>query len=135
MRQFDRRLTELIAARYPDPRSRPGYGRLAGEIREATGGAISGTYLWQLATGKKRNPTVEQLDILARFFGVAPEYFLADETPRDTGEESALRQRLAEQDVRAIALRAGSMSPALRRQLLAMMDILDPRPPRDEERP
>ncbi|KZM69010.1 hypothetical protein [Nocardia terpenica] len=145
VQQMDRRLTELIAARYPDQRKRPGYGRMASEIREATGGAISGTYLWELATGKKRNPTMEQLDILSAFFGVRPEYFFTDEgagiraapgSPADPETEDAalLRRRLAEQDVRTIAMRAGAMSPALRRQLLQMMDILDPTPPRDEGR-
>ncbi|WP_237522897.1 MULTISPECIES: hypothetical protein [unclassified Streptomyces] len=45
----------MIAALYPDERKRPGYARLAKEIRETTGGSVSGTYLWDLATGKKRN--------------------------------------------------------------------------------
>ncbi|SCK63569.1 hypothetical protein YUWDRAFT_07040 [Streptomyces sp. AmelKG-D3] len=52
---FGHCLNELIAALYPDERKRPGYARLAKEIRETTGGSVSGTYLWDLATGKKRN--------------------------------------------------------------------------------
>ncbi|MFK8843971.1 hypothetical protein [Streptomyces sp. Ac-502] len=72
LRAFGQRLNELIAALHPDERKRPGYARLAKEIRETTGGAISGTYLWELATGKKRNVTLEQLDVLAEYFGVPP---------------------------------------------------------------
>ncbi|WP_167461167.1 helix-turn-helix domain-containing protein [Nocardia brasiliensis] len=148
VQKIEQRLTELIAARYPDRRERPGYGRLAGEICEATGGAISGTYLWQLATGKKRNPTLEQLDVLAEFFGVPIEYFYNDavaQNVRDRGarlaasesesgiaESALLRRQLAEQDVQKIAMRAGSMSPALRQQLLKMMETLDPKPPQGE---
>ncbi|WP_433657867.1 helix-turn-helix domain-containing protein [Nocardia sp. CA-128927] len=152
MQKIEQRLTELIAARYPDRRERPGYGRLASEICEATGGAISGTYLWQLATGKKRNPTLEQLDVLAEFFDVPIEYFYNDAVAADvrervsqsarsepaadteTEESALLRQKLAEQDVQMIAMRAGSMSPALRQQLLKMMESLDPTPPRNEDR-
>ncbi|MFI7002377.1 hypothetical protein [Nocardia sp. NPDC050175] len=151
VQKIDQRLTELITTRYPDRRQRPGYGRLAREISEATGGSISSTYLWQLATGRQHNPTLEQLDVLAEFFEVPIEYFyndaVADQvrdrgvggtasepgTDAETGASELLRQKLAEQDVQTIAMRAGSMSPALRQQLLEMMEILDPRPPRDED--
>lgn len=56
--------------------------------------------------------------------------FLAgdDGETHGTGDE-ALRERLIDQDVRAIALRAGEASPLTRRQILAMLDVLEDNPP------
>ncbi|HKN57046.1 MAG TPA: hypothetical protein VJX66_31450, partial [Amycolatopsis sp.] len=79
VRRIDLRLNDLISAIYPDPRTRPGFAKLAKEIQSSTGGSISGTYLWELSTGRKWNVTLEQLDVLAEFFGVPPEYFLNDQ--------------------------------------------------------
>lgn len=49
------------------------------------------SYLWELATGKKRNVTLEQLDVLAEYFGVPPEYFLSE----DVAERVNSQLRLA----------------------------------------
>ena len=40
-RKIDRRLTTLIAAIYPDERRRPGYAKLAQEIRESAARGVS----------------------------------------------------------------------------------------------
>ncbi|MFF4601510.1 hypothetical protein ACFY12_01955 [Streptomyces sp. NPDC001339] len=122
VRKFDQRLRDLIAALYPDERKRPGYARLAKEIREKTGGAISGTYLWELATGKKRNVTLEQLDVLAEFFGVAAEYFLNDEVADRVNTQLALASALRDTRVRNLALRAEGLSPATLDALLMMVN-------------
>ncbi|MFJ9691360.1 hypothetical protein [Kitasatospora sp. NPDC101183] len=48
------------------------------------------------------------------------------------GEDPAdelLRQQLASHQVRMIAMRAGAMTPAMREQLLKMMEIFDPSEP------
>jgi hypothetical protein len=121
LRRFDQRLNELIAALYPDERRRPGYARLAKEIRETTGGAISGTYLWELATGKKRNVTLEQLDVLAEFFGVPPEYFLNEETAARVNSQLKLATALRDSRVRNLALRAEGLSPESLDALLIMV--------------
>ncbi|MEU7133605.1 hypothetical protein [Streptomyces sp. NPDC046261] len=122
LRKFDQRLNELIAAIYPDERKRPGYARLAKEIRETTGGTISGTYLWELATGKKRNVTLEQLDVLAEFFGVPPEYFLSEEVAERVNAQLALAIALRDTRVRNLALRADGLSAATLDALLAMVN-------------
>ncbi|MEU7176388.1 XRE family transcriptional regulator [Micromonospora tulbaghiae] len=122
LRKFDQRLNELIAALYPDERKRPGYGRLAKEIRETTGGAISGTYLWELATGKKRNVTLEQLDVLAEFFGVPPEYFLNEETAERVNSQLKLATALRDARVRNLALRAEGLSAESLDALLIMVN-------------
>ncbi|MFB6629257.1 hypothetical protein ACFCWY_05150 [Streptomyces sp. NPDC056362] len=122
LRKFDQRLTELIHAVYPDEQQRPGYARLAREIRAATGGSISGTYLWELATGKKRNITLEQLDVLAQFFGVPPEYFLNEEVSQRVKAQLALATALRDTKVRSLAMRASGLSPASLDSLLTIVN-------------
>ncbi|CAM5510511.1 hypothetical protein SALBM135S_06478 [Streptomyces alboniger] len=122
LRKFDERLNTLIATLYPDERKRPGYSRLAKEIREATGGTISGTYLWELATGKKRNVTLEQLDVLAEFFGVPAKYFLDEETADRVNSQLKLATALRDARVRNLALRAEGLSAESLDALLIMVD-------------
>ncbi|MFI6051137.1 hypothetical protein ACIBCO_13745 [Streptomyces violascens] len=121
LRKLDQRLNDLIAALYPDERKRPGYAKLAAEIRQTTGGAISGTYLWELATGKKRNVTLEQLDVLAEFFGVPPEYFLNEEVAYRVNAQLKLATALRDARVRNLALRADGLSTESLDALLAMV--------------
>ncbi|MEU9464326.1 hypothetical protein [Streptomyces sp. NPDC048312] len=120
--EIDRRLGELISALYPDERKRPGYVRLAKEIREATGGSISGTYLWELATGKKTNVTLEQLSVLAEFFGVPLEYFLNEEVASRVNAQLRLATALRDTQVRNLALRAEGLSQGTLEALLVMVN-------------
>lgn len=120
--RIDKRLNELIRALYPDERTRPGYMRLAKEIRESTGGSISGTYLWELAAGKKRNVTVDQLSVLAQFFGVPLEYFLNEEVASRVDAQLRLAAALRDVRVRNLALRAEGLSASSLEALLTMVD-------------
>jgi transcriptional regulator with XRE-family HTH domain len=120
--KFDQRLNDLIVALYPDERQRPGYAKLAAQIRETTGGAISATYLWELATGKKRNVTLDQLDVLAEFFGVPPEYFFDDAAAERVTAELRLATSLRDARVRNLALRADGLSPETLDALLTMVN-------------
>ncbi|KUN96981.1 hypothetical protein AQJ67_31770 [Streptomyces caeruleatus] len=120
--KFDERLRALIAALYPDERRRPGYAKLAAQIRDSTGGTISATYLWELATGKKRNLTLEQLDVLAEFFGVPPEYFFDDEAAERVNAQLKLASALRDARVRNLALRADGLSPQTLDALLTMVN-------------
>lgn len=122
LNKLDERLNALIVAIYPDEGKRPGYARIAQDIRERTGGSISSTYLWELATGKKRNVTLEQLDVLAEYFGVPPEYFLNDQVAEQVSEQLALASALRDVKVRALALRAEGLSPASLDALLTMVN-------------
>ncbi|MGP3990922.1 hypothetical protein [Streptomyces sp. 3N207] len=122
LRKFDQRLNALIQAIYPDSRKRPGFARLAAEIREATGGTISATYLWELSTGKKRNVTLDQLDILAEFFGVPPEYFLNEEVSERVNAQLSLLSALRDTRVRNLALRSEGLSPSTLDAFLIMIN-------------
>ncbi|MGW0538418.1 hypothetical protein [Streptomyces sp. NPDC003032] len=110
--QLELRLNKVIDTLCSDERTRPGYARLTKEIRETTGGSISATYLWELATGKKRNLTLEQLDTLAQFFGVPLEYFLNDEVSGRVNVQLTLATALRDAKIRRPAQRAEGLPPA-----------------------
>ncbi|MFE2248184.1 hypothetical protein [Streptomyces lavendulae] len=94
------------------------------------GANLSRSYLSMLRNGSHTNPTLNILEGIAKFFddhrppGTPPitvQTLVAQEDP----EEELLRQRLADHQVRAIAMRAGAMTPAMRRQLLKMIAVFD----------
>lgn len=92
---------------------------------------ISRVYLNGLRNGTNTNPTVAVVRAIAKFFDehrspgtppVTAAYLMGDEDPEDL----ELRQKLADRQVRTIAMRAGNMDDRMRRQVLEMLDVLDP---------
>lgn len=92
---------------------------------------VSRVYLATLRSGANANPTVAVLKAIAKFFDerraegtahITASYLLGEV---DDDEARELRRKLADRQVRMIAMRAGDMTPALRRQVLQMLDILD----------
>ncbi len=92
---------------------------------------ISRVYLNGLRNGTNTNPTVAVVRAIAKFFDehrdpgtppVTAAYLLGDDDPEDL----ELRQKLADRQVRRIAMRAGNMDERMRRQVLEMLDVLDP---------
>jgi hypothetical protein len=90
---------------------------------------MSRVYLATLRSGSNINPTIAVVRAIAGFFDahraphdapVTASYLLGEDA-----EEIEWRRRLADHQVRAIAFRAGEMSPQLRRQVLRMLDVLD----------
>ncbi|OZM73144.1 hypothetical protein CFN78_12620 [Amycolatopsis antarctica] len=115
------KINHLIGTLYPDRATRPGYARLAAEIREQTGEPMSSTYLWELATGRKSNLTQGTLATLARFFGVPAEYFLDDDVTTRVNAQLDLALALRNEKVRSIALRAEGLSDDTLSAILAML--------------
>ncbi|AHI01711.1 XRE family transcriptional regulator [Kutzneria albida] len=92
---------------------------------------VSRVYLATLRSGANTNPTIAVIRALAKFFDehrapgtphITAAYLLGDE-PEDA-EERELRAKLADRHVRMIAMRAGDMTPAVRKQVLKMIDVL-----------
>lgn len=90
---------------------------------------MSRVYLATLRSGSNTNPTIAVVRAIAAFFDehrdrhdppITAAYLLGEDP-----EEIEWRRRLADHQVRAIAMRAGEMSPQLRRQVLRMLDVLD----------
>lgn len=116
------KLAELIDAWYPNERTRPGYARLAAEIREHTGHRMSGTYLWELATGRKQNVTQETLRTLATFFDVPVDYLLDDRArTREPVDPESIRA-LRDPRIRAIAVAASGLSKASLDAILTIVE-------------
>ena len=96
---------------------------VAEAINEAAGErVVSSTYVWQLRTGRRDNPTQRHLSALASFFGVSPMYFF-EETEADRGAvPPELVAALKDDDVRDMALRATGLSE---RSLRAIRDMIE----------
>jgi transcriptional regulator with XRE-family HTH domain len=92
-------------------RAEPSYMAIAEAIRAQQGVPISHTYIWQLRTGRRDNPTVQHLTALATFFGVPVSYFLDDEQTRRVDAQLDLLRTIRDAGVTEIALRAADVSP------------------------
>ena len=103
-------------------RARYSYRAVADAIQAHGGPTLSASYLWQLHKGLKDNPTKRQLEGLAAFFGVPPDYFFDDEAAARLDAELALVAALRDAGVRQIALRAAGLSP---RSLTVIAGLLD----------
>jgi transcriptional regulator with XRE-family HTH domain len=96
------------------------------------GERISVSYLYQLRSSKKDNPTLQHIEALAKFFGVPPGYFF-DDAVTDRVEEQldrlrAERERLAQigdkDEVKLMALRAGELAPDRFRLVSELLDVV-----------
>jgi transcriptional regulator with XRE-family HTH domain len=90
------------------------YMAVAEAIRAQQGIPISHTYIWQLRTGRRTNPTVAHLTALARFFGVPVAYFLDDDEARRIDDQLELLRTLRDARVTEIAMRAADVSASSR---------------------
>src|SRR5262245_63976770 len=86
------------------------YMAVAEAIRARQGISISHTYIWQLRTGRRANPTVQHLTALAFFFGVPVAYFLDDDVAKNVDDQLELLSTLRDARVTEIALRAAHVS-------------------------
>jgi transcriptional regulator with XRE-family HTH domain len=83
---------------------------------------ISATYLWQLRTGRRDNPTYRHLIALSRFFGVSPMYFFDDAELARGAVPPEVAAAVKDDDIREIALRAAGLSE---RSLRAIRDMVE----------
>ncbi|GAA1237150.1 helix-turn-helix domain-containing protein [Kitasatospora nipponensis] len=97
---------------------------VARACREATGESFSLTYLWQLRTGRRDNPTKRHLEALAQFFQVPPAYFFDDDQSSRITEELILLGALRDVGVREVALRAVMLSPEGLGTIAEMIEVI-----------
>lgn len=97
---------------------------VAKACREATGESFSATYLWQLRTGRRDNPTKRHLEALAQFFEVPVTYFFDDAQASAIAEELELLGALRDANVRSMALRAVNLSPEAVGTISDMIDVI-----------
>lgn len=125
-------LSELLANKVNEVTGRPyTYAEVASAIKARTaelpeedraGRDISATYVWQLVTGRRWNPTIRHLESLADFFGYPPSYFLDPEAWAELQDEIEMISAMRDVDIRSIAYRARGLSPRALRSVRAVID-------------
>lgn len=116
------KLTRLFSTVHPRGRSEYTSEEVADAIRERGGPTISATYIWQLRTGRRDNPTKKHLEALADFFGVSPAYFFDDAAAARIDAELELLAALREAPVRQVALRASGLSTQSLKAIAEMIE-------------
>ncbi|MFJ2716897.1 XRE family transcriptional regulator [Streptomyces sp. NPDC087437] len=104
------RLDRLFITVHPKGRGPYSYEEVASGIRRRGGPTISASYIWQLRTGAKDNPTKRHLEALSAFFGVKPAYFFDDDESEKIAAELEALAAMRDAGVRSVALRASGLS-------------------------
>ncbi|MCF4139002.1 XRE family transcriptional regulator [Streptomyces sp. Tue 6430] len=125
-RDLAAKLEHLLRVTAPAGQKPPSNEEVATAINIAAGEkTISATYVWQLRTGRKTNPTMRHLEALAQYCGVSAAYFLSDdEESAKIDEQLALLDALKQSDARNIALRSTGLSESSRQAVSNMIDQL-----------
>jgi transcriptional regulator with XRE-family HTH domain len=108
---FAERLDHLFRTVHPPGRGEYSYREVAKAIEDSGGPTISASYLHQLRTGLKDNPTKRHIEALAGFFGVPASYFFDDGDAARIDAELELLAALRDSGVRQIAMRAAGLPP------------------------
>ena len=117
------RLDRLFRTVHPADRGPYTPAEVAAAINAAAGeNIISATYVWQLRTGRRDNPTYKHVIALSRFFGVSPTYFFPDAETERGAIPAEVALALSDDEVREIALRAAGLPE---RSLKAIRDMID----------
>ena len=104
------KLDYLFKTIHPSHRGEYSYREVAAAIEAQGGPTVSASYVHQLRTGGKDNPTKKHLEALAKFFGVSPAYFFDDAETDKIEAQLALLVAMRDANVRNIALRASGLS-------------------------
>ncbi len=111
-RTLAQKLDRLFRTMHSGGRSEYTYREVATRIREQGGPRkMSPTYLWQLRTGLRDNPSRRHLEALAAFFGVPVTYFFDDVVTAQIDADLDLVRALRDAPIRTIAVRAADLSP------------------------
>jgi len=121
-RSLAQKIDYLFRTVHPSGRGEYSNAEVAAALQAAGGPTISATYVWQLRTGKRDNPTMKHLEALASFFQVPPAYFFDDAASSRITEELATLAAMRDAGVRSVALRANGLSPEVLSSIRGMLD-------------
>lgn len=108
---FAAKLDRLFRTVRPGGGSREfSYREVARAIEQRGDVTISASYLHQLRSGLKDNPTIKHLEAIASFFGVPASYFLDEQIAAEVGAELKLLSAMRDVGVRDVAMRAHGLS-------------------------
>lgn len=127
------RLDLLFRTVHPAGRGPYTPAEVAAAINASEGAeTISATYLWQLKTGRRDNPTYKHLIALARFFDVSPTFFFPDSETQRGEVPAEVKLALQDDSIRQIALRAAGLSE---RSLTVIADMVSNARTLEDSRP
>ena len=120
---FADKLNRLFAIIHPRERAEYSLEEVSRVLTER-GVGISHTYIWQLRTGRRTNPSLQVIDALADFFAIPPAYFFDDAAARRIDAQLEVVAALQNAAVRQLALRAADLSPASLQSLADLVERL-----------
>lgn len=97
------------------------YEEVARGCSKLSGGTFSKTYVWQLRTGQRDNPTKRHLEALAAFFRVPVAYFFDDDLAARMESQFALATAMRDADVRDVALRIMNLDDQTRKSMVRII--------------
>jgi transcriptional regulator with XRE-family HTH domain len=115
------RLNRLVATIHPADRGPFTNDEIAAQCADL-GAPISGTYIWQLRTGRRDNPTLKHLEALAAVFAVPAAYFFDDTAGEKIDADLDLLAALRDDDMRHLATQAAQLSTASRANIAALIE-------------
>ena len=111
-RTLAEKLDQCFRTMHPADRGEWSYKEVSAGMAEL-GVTCSPSYLWQLRKGLRDNPTVRQVEALARYFHVPVTFFFGSTQEVDQiAAQMALVQALRDPQLHEIALRASTFTPA-----------------------
>lgn len=116
------RLDHLFSAQGGREAREPTYREVATAIAGRGGPTVSPSYIWQLRTGLKDNPTLKHLVALAGYFGVEPAYFFDSATAVRIDADRALSAAMEDPAIREVALAAAELTPDSLAMVRAVID-------------
>lgn len=120
---FSAKLNHLFATVRPAHGEEASYREVATAIARQGGPTISPSYIYQLRSGIRKNPTLRHVQALAKYFGVEVAYFTDDEVAEQTDAELAVLAAMRDANVRSIALRAANLSVESLELVSDMIDL------------
>jgi len=129
---FAAKLNYLFATVKPPGESREYKNDEVAEAICGSGVKISTTYVWQLRTGRRDNPTIRHVEALANFFGTTGAYFINEDVARAVDQRLAALQEAHERmlaatsrdAVQVMAARAGELSPEGLSQVAELVNVV-----------
>lgn len=121
-RSFAAKLNHLFATVRPAHGEEASYREVATAIARQGGPTISPSYIYQLRSGIRENPTLRHVQALAKYFGVEVAYFTDDEIAEQADAQLAMLAAMRDAGVRSIALRAANLSAE---SLVLVSDMVD----------
>ena len=117
------RLERLFETVHPAGRGPYSLREAAAAINDTAGETIiSATYLSQLRSGQRTEPSHSRLVAIARFFGVGVDYFSGAVPAEEASRQAEVAAAMRNAGIRQLALRAHGLSDSSLAAVLAVID-------------